>query len=83
MAKIGPVVLEYDAKRTTTDAIAIGHLSDSGDLKKNDKMNLLTGFFNCNMRFEGREEQILDDVKPDTTVGVHVFADFNRMILQM
>ena len=46
-------------------------------------MNLLTGFFNGNMRFEGREEQILDDVKPDTTVGVHVFADFNRMILQM
>ena len=45
-------------------------------------MNLLTGF-DGNMRLEGTEEQILNDVNPNATVGVHVFADFNRMILQM
>ena len=45
-------------------------------------MNLLTGF-DGNMRLEGTEEQILNDVNPNATVGVYVFADFNRMILQM
>lgn len=39
-------------------------------------MNLLTGFFNGNMRFEGREKQILDDVKPDTCIRRFQSDDF-------
>ena len=49
MVKIGPVVLEkkmltHDARRTTDDdgrqPIAIGHLSDSGDLKSSLELKL-------------------------------------------